>query len=217
MLTSFIKPSWLSFSDSEPACKINHFWNKNAFFRWFHVVPGVFGSCMLTYYTCYMEPSWFPFSVFLGRLLKYIIFVAKMHFCNWFHVVPSVFGSFKITCYIEPSRFPVSNFPAWWNKSFLEHALLRWFHVVHSAFGSFMLTCYMEPSWFPISYFSPLNETILFVCLFVCFFFCFFGFFLIIILHVLRELSSSFPKQENLFCLFLSWNHMMRLLLLESV
>ena len=40
MLTSFIKLSWLSFSDSEPACKINHFWNKNAFldgFMWFLV------------------------------------------------------------------------------------------------------------------------------------------------------------------------------------
>ena len=28
------------------------------FFRWFHVVPVVFGSFMLT---CYLEPSWFPF------------------------------------------------------------------------------------------------------------------------------------------------------------
>ena len=49
------------FQISSPLGEINHFWNKIAFFRWFHVVPGVFGSFMSTRY---MEPSWFPFSDF---------------------------------------------------------------------------------------------------------------------------------------------------------
>ena len=44
-----------------PLSEINHFVPKNAFFKWFHVVPSVFGLFMLT---CYMEPSWFPFSDF---------------------------------------------------------------------------------------------------------------------------------------------------------
>ena len=44
-----------------PLGEINHFCSQKCIFRWFHVVPSVFGSFMLT---CYMEPSWFPFSDF---------------------------------------------------------------------------------------------------------------------------------------------------------
>ena len=89
MSTSFIEPSWFSFSDFEPACKINHFLNENAFFGWFHVVPGVFSSCMLT---CYMEPSWFPFSSFRPLIEIY-------HFCGknaFFQLVPCGSQCFRL-------------------------------------------------------------------------------------------------------------------------
>ena len=47
-------------------------WNKsfleqNRIFGWFHEVPGVFASFM---FTCYMEPSWFPFFKSLAHLGK---------------------------------------------------------------------------------------------------------------------------------------------------
>ena len=41
--------------------EINQFWNKEVFFRWFHVVPGVFSSIMLK---CYKEFRRFPFQIF---------------------------------------------------------------------------------------------------------------------------------------------------------
>ena len=55
------EPSWFPFQILNPLSEINHFWNKIAFFRRFNMVPGVFGSFMLS---CNMEPSWFPFSDF---------------------------------------------------------------------------------------------------------------------------------------------------------
>ena len=44
-----------------PLGEINHFWNKKTFFRWFHAVPGVFGSIVLK---CNKEFRWFPFQIF---------------------------------------------------------------------------------------------------------------------------------------------------------
>ena len=131
------------------------------FFRWFHVVPVVFGSFLLT---CYLEPSWFPFLKILSPGGETNHFCKKKKkkkkktgFFRWFHVVPHVFGSFMLTCYKEPRWFPfqvfnpLSEINHFWDKI----AFFRWFHVVPGVFGSFMLTCYMEPSWFPFADFKP--------------------------------------------------------------
>ena len=101
-----------------PLGEINHFWNKKGFFRWFHVVPHVFGFFMLK---CYQEPSWFLFSAFKPAWWNKSFLEQNSIFFRWFHVVPGVFGSFMLTCYMELSWFPSSAFkPAWWSKSFLE-------------------------------------------------------------------------------------------------
>ena len=99
-----------------PLGEINHFWNKKAFFRWFHVVPGVFCSIMLK---CYKEFRWFPFQIF-SLLSEINHFWNKSEFfldgSMWF---PG-FWFFLLTCHMEPCLFPFSNFkPAWWNKSLM--------------------------------------------------------------------------------------------------
>ena len=61
MSSYYMEPSWFPFSDLQPSSgNIDHFWNKKAFFRWFHVVPGVFSFIMLK---CYKEFRWFPFQI----------------------------------------------------------------------------------------------------------------------------------------------------------
>ena len=54
-------PAGSHFQIFRPLGEINHFWNKKVFFRWFHVVPGVFSSIMLK---CYKEFRWFLFQIF---------------------------------------------------------------------------------------------------------------------------------------------------------
>ena len=73
-----------------PLGEINQFWNKHAFFRWFHVVYGVFGSIMLK---AYKEPRWFPYHIF-RPFSEINHFWNKSAFFRWFYVVPGVFGSF---------------------------------------------------------------------------------------------------------------------------
>ena len=90
--------------------KQTNFAKKNGFFRWFHVVPHVFSSFMLT---CYKEPRWFPFQV-SSPLGKINHFWNKIDFFRWFHVVSGVFGSYLLICYMKPSWFQFSDFkPAW--------------------------------------------------------------------------------------------------------
>ena len=95
-----------------PLGEINHFWNKHAFFRWFHVVPVVFGSIMLK---CYKELRWFPLHSF-SRFSEMNQFLNKNAFFRWFHVVPGVFGSFMSSYYMEPSWFPFSDLQPTWGK-----------------------------------------------------------------------------------------------------
>ena len=120
-----------------PLGEINHFWNKHAIFRWFHVVPSVFGSIMLK---CYKELRWFPFHIF-SPFSEINYFWNKSAFLDgsmWFpvflvplchHVIWNLVGShFQIFSLLRE----ISHF---WNKK----AFFRWFHVVPGVFGSIML------------------------------------------------------------------------------
>ena len=109
--------SWFHFSFLSLLSKL--FILEQLFSRWFHVVPVVFGSFMLT---CYLESSWFPFFKILSPGGETNHFCNKTGFFRWFHVVPHVFGSFVSTCYKEPSWFPfqvfnpLSEINHFWNK-----------------------------------------------------------------------------------------------------
>ena len=132
--------------------EIYHFWSISAFFRWFHVVPGVFGSFMLTYF---IEPCWFSFSD-SEPACKINHFWNKNASFRWLHVVTGVFGSCMLTCYtcyMEPSLFPFSGrfqfFLGRLSKCIIFVAKMHfcnWFHVVPSVFGSIKITCYIEPN-----------------------------------------------------------------------
>ena len=61
------------------------FGTKLDFFRWFHVVPHVFGSFMLR---CYKEVSWFPFQIFnlLSEINHFWNKIAFLDGSMWFQV-----------------------------------------------------------------------------------------------------------------------------------
>ena len=116
-----MKPGLFPFSDFVPVWW-NNFCSKNASFRWFPVVPNVFGSFVLK---CLMKPSLFPFSDFVPVWWNKYFLVQKCIFkmvpcrsqCLWLLYVNIIYR-------MEPRRFPFLDFmPALWYKPFLEQKI----------------------------------------------------------------------------------------------